>query len=333
MKKTSIVIKKYGAAQSLTIEESQMDTSLEDNEVLIEVHYSGINFADIVMRLGLYQDAPPRPFIPGYEVSGIVLNIGSQVKDIKIGDKVLAGTRFGGYTNVVKAKMSHVLKIPENYSIEQAAAIPVSFMTAYLSLFEIGRIKESDKVMIDCATGGVGSICLQMLQKVGCLTYGISSTKKKFDTITKYGAIPLLRSEFKNFSEKDFNFIINSSGSRASTKEHIDHLDLGGHLLYLGVSSMIDNGKKSYLKLLKGLITVPWFLSFSFMMNNYTISGINVLNYFDDPKWADKGFKKILDHTYLIPHIGKIYPFDQVTQAHLDLEQSKAVGKLLLKWK
>ncbi len=333
MKKTSVVIKKFGNAQSLKIEESELDTNLEPDEVLIDVHYSGINFADIVMRLGLYQDAPPKPFIPGYEVSGKILKVGDHVKNFKVGESVLAGTRFGGYSSVVKAKKTHVLQVPQNYTMEQAGALPVSFMTAYLCLFEIGRIKKSDKVLIDCATGGVGSICLQMLEKIGCETYGLSTTKKKFKNITQYGATPILRNEFKDFPDKDFNFIINSSGSRETTNEHIKHLDLGGQLLYLGVSSMIDNGKKSYLKLAKSLITVPWFLSFGFMMNNYTISGINVLNYFDDPKWAEIVFKKLVEHSYLKPSIGKIYPFDQVSQAHLDLEQSKAVGKLLLHWK
>ncbi len=333
MKRTSIVINKFGNAQSLKIEESELTPNLDPNEVLIDVHYSGINFADIVMRLGLYKDAPPKPFIPGYEVSGVILEIGSAISNLKVGDKVLAGTRFGGYCNLVKANQSHVLKIPPTYTLEQAAAIPVNFITSYLCLFEIGRIKSTDKVMIDCATGGVGSICLQMLEKIGCETYGLSSSKKKFDVISKYGATPILRQDFKNFPDKDFDFIINSSGSRETTKEHIDHLGLGGHLLYLGVSSMIDNGKKSYLKLIKSLITVPWFLSFSFMMNNYTISGINVLDYFDNQKWIDLVFKKIFEHDYLVPNVGKIYKYDQVSLAHLELEQSKSIGKSLLSWK
>ncbi len=331
--KTSILINKYGSAESLDIEKTPQKESLDKHEIEIDVHYSGINYADIVMRVGLYQDAPPKPFVPGYEVSGVVSNVGSEVKNYNVGDEVLAGTRFGGYSSSVIVPVEQVLKKPTHLNMKEAAAIPVNFMTCYIMLIEIARLKKGDKVLIDCATGGIGSIALQMLEKMGAETYGLSTTEKKFKYITQYNAQPILRSEFTDFPDKDFKFILNSSGDRKAINSQLDHLDLGGHLFLLGINSILKDGKKSLARTLKTLIGAPFFHTFSFLQKNRTISGANILNYFDHPKWLIKTFQALKESDYLKPNIGKVYSFKDVTQAHLDLEQGKAFGKLLLDWK
>ena len=130
MEGLSIEITSYGKAELLSVKEKSIDDSLEEKDVLIDVHYSGINFADIVMRLGMYQDAPPKPFVPGYEISGIVRAVGKGVKRFKLGDKVMVGTRFGGYSSVVKLPDWQVFPLPENFSLAEGAATPVNYITA-----------------------------------------------------------------------------------------------------------------------------------------------------------------------------------------------------------
>src|SRR5512139_3342160 len=115
-----IVIDKYGTAQTLKLREIAPRTPGED-EVAIEVAYSGINFADLQMRLGFYPDAPKRPFVPGYEISGHVEAVGRNVKDFTPGDPVIAGTYFGGYASTVTLPARQVFKLPESVDLAEGA--------------------------------------------------------------------------------------------------------------------------------------------------------------------------------------------------------------------
>lgn len=327
-----IVIDTYGASNLMKILEADDLNNPKEDEIIIDVKYSGINFADVVMRIGLYKDAPPRPFVPGYEVSGVVSKVGSKISHVKPGDNVLAGTRFGGYASQVIAKDYQVIPIPSHLDLKEAAAIPVNFVTAYICLVEVARLRPNDKVMIDCATGGVGSIALQILKEIGCETIGLTGNPRKKESITQYGAQAMTREEFENSNEKNFKFILNSSGSRSEIDDQKKRLQLGGHLLCLGVSSAIENGKKSWTKLIKTLIRVPRFNLFNFMMGNFSISGVNALYYFDDPKWVKIAMQEIVKWNKLKPNVGAIYNYKNIAQAHSDLEQGKAIGKILIDW-
>lgn len=123
-----IWIEKTGNAKSLTMRSEPDIQDVGDREILIDVHYSGLNFADIMMRLGLYPDAPKRPFVPGYEVSGVVKKIGSDVRGLKAGDSVVAGTSFGGYASEIKASQDLVFKLPTQMSLAEGAALPVNWI-------------------------------------------------------------------------------------------------------------------------------------------------------------------------------------------------------------
>src|SRR4051794_14507682 len=106
-----IAITKWGPASSLVIREIS-PRAPGDDEVTIDVAYSGVNFADIQMRIGLYPDAPPRPFVPGYEVSGKISQVGANVRDLAPGDSVIAGTYFGGYASTVTIPAAQAFKLP-----------------------------------------------------------------------------------------------------------------------------------------------------------------------------------------------------------------------------
>ncbi|MDC1173908.1 alcohol dehydrogenase catalytic domain-containing protein [Bacteriovoracaceae bacterium] len=333
IKTKAIYIRKNSSAKQLKIEDGDELKLPTGKEMIIQVKYSGINFADIMMRLGLYQDAPPKPYIPGYEVSGVVTHIGAEVKDFQVGDQVLAGTKFGGYSSHVKVLPYQVIKIPSHLSLEEAAALPVNFITSYLCLDEIGRLRRGDRVVIDCATGGVGSIALQILRHLEIETIGLTGNSSKFPAIEKYGAKAMTREEFeKSPVKKEYKFILNSSGSKKEVKDQLSRLQLGGHLLCLGLSSAISDGKKSIPKLIKTLLTVPKLSLFDFMLGNITMSGLNALTYFDDHKWVEKSMVKMKEYDFLKPNIHQSFPAANISEAHRELETGKATGKVLLKW-
>src|SRR5512134_573578 len=121
-----IAIEKYGPAKSLKLKQRPSEP-VGDDDVAIAVKYSGINFADIQMRLGFYPDAPKRPFIPGYEVAGRVEQVGKNVTRFKVGDPVAAGTFFGGYASRVTIPAIQAFPLPVGADLAEGAALPVNF--------------------------------------------------------------------------------------------------------------------------------------------------------------------------------------------------------------
>src|SRR5256884_3466873 len=126
-------------------------------QVVIRVRASGVNFADVSARLGLYPDAPPRPCVVGYEVAGTVERLGPGVDgDLSVGRRVVALTRFGGYAEAIAVPTAQVFPMPERMSFEEAAAIPVNYLTAVLMLRHFGNVKRGERVLVHAAAGGVG---------------------------------------------------------------------------------------------------------------------------------------------------------------------------------
>ena len=325
-----IPITKNGPATVLQVQEADFDDEVASDEVIIDVKYSGINFADIMMRLGLYRDAPKKPFIPGYEVSGVVAKVGSAVTKFKVGDEVMAGTRFGGYVNCIKLPDWQVLNLPEGFNLQEGAALPVNFITAYIALQEFGRIRQGDKALIDSATGGVGVVFLQMCQQAGASAVGLTTTPAKKEFIESFGATAYTREEFDQSDEKDFDFILNSSGGK-TLKAQYQLLSKSGKLCCIGLQSMIKNGRGGFFSMLRAALASPWFPILKLVVESKSVSGFNALKYFDDDPWMKKHLYQI-EKTNIRPHIGDIFKASEAAQAHEHLQQRKAKGKVLLQW-
>ncbi|MDA8792887.1 alcohol dehydrogenase catalytic domain-containing protein [Bacteriovoracaceae bacterium] len=328
--RSEILISQFGSASQLQKSENSFSTDLKNDEVLIDVKYSGINFADIMMRLGLYPDAPPKPFIPGYEVSGVISQVGSSVNDFKVGDEVMAGSRFGGYVSKLVVPEWQVVKKPSHLSMEEAAATPVNFITAHLAMNEFGRVRRGDKVLIDCATGGVGVFCLQMAQTLGAECIGLTSTPAKKEFILSYGAKAYTFEEFEKSDENNFNFILNSTGGK-KVKDLFKRLDKAGQLTCIGLQATIHNGKTSLPRKLKAVLQTPFYHLIQLMQNSKSVSGFNALKFFDDKRWMINIMKELESSTYK-PHVGKVFAASDVTKAHEFIETRQAKGKVLLKW-
>jgi len=330
MESNEIEIVKYGASKDLNFKTSIIDEKLKSDEIIIDVHYSGINFADVVMRLGMYKDAPPKPFTPGYEVSGIVLKVGSKVSNFKVGDRVMAGTRFGGYTSKLKVPSWQVIKLNQNLNLQEGASVPVNFITAHIALHEFGRIRANDKILIDCATGGVGVFCIQMAKNVGAQVIGLTSSADKKDFINELGAIAFTHDEFEASNEKDFDFILNSRGG-SSIKKQYRLLSKSGKLCCIGLQEAIRDGKSNIFLKLKSVFSTPIYPLLMLVMNSKSVGGFNALDYFEDQEWMMKNLK-IMENSQCKPHVGAVFDASEVGLAHEFLEQRKARGKVLLKW-
>ncbi|TNE97064.1 MAG: hypothetical protein EP326_12150 [Deltaproteobacteria bacterium] len=326
-----IQIKKPGDGRVFEILETEMKLP-KDNEVVIDVHFSGINFADILMRQGLYPGAPAFPFVPGYEISGVVKQVGKDVVLFKAGDRVLAGCHFGGYANTVTLPDWQVKPLPDNWSLEEGAAVTVSFLTAYLTLFDEGRVRTGDKVLIDCATGALGSLCTQMLLANGVHVHGLTSSPKKKSTLEERGVKAFTHEEFYADSNlKDYDFILNSQGG-TSIKKHYNRLAKTGRVVCIGASGAVGAGKRNLFKALKTVLSMPKFNPIDLMNDNRGIYGLNALKFFEDAEFLSKRMDRFNDFDAR-PVVDKAFSYQEVDKAHDYIEQKLSRGKVLLSWK
>jgi len=328
-----ITIEKYGAAQQLTLRETAAQP-VGDDDVSIAVKYSGINFADIQMRLGFYPDAPPRPFVPGYEVSGYIEEVGKNVRDLKPGDRVVAGTFFGGYASRVTVPAVQVFPLPRATELAEGAAIPVNFFTAHLALFEMARVREGDRVLIECATGGVGTLAIQMAGHVGAKVVGLTSTASKKDYIAELGAVPYTRDEFyADPSLTRFDFILNSSGGK-EIKRQLPRLGITGRMVCMGISSGVKDGRRNFYRIAKAALQTPRLPILKMFNHNIGVFALNALTVLQDDEWVRRLTERIADveKMGLKPHVGKVFAANDAPAAHEFLQTKQARGKVLLEW-
>ena len=173
----AVVLTGTGGYDVLQVQE-RPDPPVGPGEVRIAVKAAGINFADTMARVGLYPDAPKPPCVLGYEVAGEVESVGEGVSDHQVGDRVVAGTRFGGQAELVTVPAEQVLPLADGLSFEQGAAIPVNYGTAYAALIVMGSLRKGDRVLIHAAAGGVGISATQIARNVGAEIFGTASPSK-----------------------------------------------------------------------------------------------------------------------------------------------------------
>jgi len=328
-----IVIEKYGPASALTLRERAADPVGPD-DVAIAVKYSGINFADIQMRLGFYPDAPKRPFVPGYEVSGVVEQIGANVTDIAVGDQVLAGTYFGGYASRVTIPAIQVVRLPKNVDLAAGAALPVNFFTAHLALFEMARVRGGDRVLIEGATGGVGTLAVQMARRVGAEVVGLTSTPGKKQYITDLGATAYTRDEFHaDESITGFDFILNASGG-SEIRRQLPRLGYTGRMVCMGLNSGVKDGKRNIPRIAWAALRTPRLRILKMFDKNVGVYALNALPILRDESWIRRLTARVaaIGDMDITPHVGKIFPAADAPAAHAFLETRQALGKVLLEW-
>ena len=230
-----ILISKAGPPEVLKIVEHEKLVP-PPGEVTIRVHNAGINFADLMMRLGIYgKQAPPIPFTPGYEVSGIITSIGEGVTEFEEGQRVAAVTGVNGYAQEVNVAIKQVVKIDDNVSFEAAAAMPVTYLTAYHMLVELGNIKNGDTVLIHHAAGGVGTAAIQIAKAYGAGTiFGVASPSKK-DFVETLGV------RFIDREKEDFVNVVKEETDGAGVHHALD--PVGGKHLKKSFKSLRSGGK------------------------------------------------------------------------------------------
>ncbi len=311
----------------------------QSREVLIKVDAFGLNFADVVARRGLYPDAPKNPAILGYDVAGTIDALGSDVTEFKVGDRVTALTRFGGYAEYATTMVEGVAKIPDGFDTGLSTALATQACTAYHCAVQSVNMHEGDKVLIHAAAGGVGSTLVQIAKSKGCIVYGTAS-KSKLAHIRSIGVdhpIDYRNTDFSNVVHSDLggaelDFAFDSIGGK-TFKQSYKLLKPGGTIVYFGAASQIGSSK------LKALGVVAGFGLFSpiqLLMSSKSMIAVNMLRIADHkPELFQKIFAGVMDYVdqgIIKPTLAKKFHVDQIADAHEYLETRQSIGKVVMEW-
>lgn len=333
---TQIQLVRPGKFNSLQLVNAATAKAPQKGEVVIKVRFSGLNFADIMMRLGLYPDAPSAPFCPGYEVSGEIIEVSShESRDLQVGDLVMAGCYFGGQASHVTVPSWQVQKLAPAFDLKLAAALPVSGLTCDLALGQLARVRTQDSVMIDCGSGALGSLMISYLLHLGCKeVIGLTSNKDKLSTIEARGAKAMLVEQWQHQNSIKVDVIINSRGGKSLGHDQ-DKLRPLGRIIALGASHMVAKGRLSYFNVLKEFLAMKKVSFIDLMHANQGVMGLNVLRLFEKPELLIESLQNVAGlaaQGVLIPQVDKVFKASEVEAAYDYLGQGQSRGKVLLEW-
>ena len=338
-----IVIHKPGGYEQLAIEQHP-DPIPGPNDVIVSVNAIGVNFADCVTRMGLYASAKQYvgyPITPGFEVSGTVLECGTDVTDLEPGTAVIAVTRFNGYATRVCVNREQVFHLPQQLSYAEAAGLPTVSLTAWFALFQLAHVQASDTLLVHSAAGGVGSMLVQLGKLSGCRVVGVVGATHKAAAVTALGADEVidkstsdLWEEAERYAPGGFDVILDANGV-ATLKQSYRHLAPVGRLVVYGFHSMLvtHKGLPGKLRLAWDYLRTPRFSPFDLTTRNRSVLGFNLSYLFDRRELIATGMQQILqwleEGKIVLPTVTR-YAFESVAEAHRDLESGQTVGKLVL---
>jgi NADPH:quinone reductase-like Zn-dependent oxidoreductase len=328
-----VEITKHGPPEVLQVRERAAPERPLGDQVLIDVKAAGINFADTMARVGLYPDAPKPPCVVGYEVAGTVAAVGPGVEGITPGDRVMGGTRFGGYAEHVLVKAPDVLARPDRLSFEQGAALPVNYATAWAGLVRYGSLQPGERVLLHAAAGGVGISATQIAKRHGAEVWGTSSPGKH-DAIREFGVDHPL-DYTRDGWERDlppFDLIMDAIGGK-SFRTSYNLLRPGGRLVCFGASAVASGEKRSVTTALRTAVRMPRFNLIKQMSSSKAVIGLNMLRLWDDQGTLDawiEPLRELMDDGTIEPVVAEAFPFERAPDAHRMIAERRNVGKVVL---
>ncbi len=333
-------VKGHGGPEVLELRETP-DPAPREREVRVRVRAAGINFAEIMARKGLYPDAPPPPCVLGYEGAGIVDAAGARVEYIPIGARVLYVSQFAGQADAVCVPEDQVHLLPERMSFDEAAALPVNYLTAYHMLFRVTRVAPGDHVLVHMAAGGVGTALVQLCRTVPNVTvYGTCSAAKHayaqaqgLTHAIDYHTQDYVREVLRLTDGRGVDFVYDALGGREWKRDY-SVLRHGGILVAFGIANASNGERRGIVRLLKVLSQAPLLTPIKLMNDNKGYAGVNMGRLWGETEVLREAMRALL-HMYeegkIRPHVDQVFPFSHARDAFAELEHGKNTGKVLLR--
>lgn len=318
----SVLVTAVGGPEVLEVRDVPVPEPAPD-EVLIKVHASGINYADIMQREGLYPGGPKAPFGAGFEIAGVVEQAGASIGQWTAGDEVMSFCS-AGYSEYVVAKAWQIMPKPGQLSFAQAAAIPCQYLTAYHALLTLGRLTAGQTVLIQAAAGGLGTQLVQIARNVGATVIGTASTAEKCALIDSLGCRHAINYTNQDFREvvksltdgQGCDLVIETVGGEVFDKS-LKCLKTRGMLVTLGVASKQP----------------PVVEAVKLLANNWTVAGFHLMAYTADTAAMAGAIRDL--HTWLMEDkltvvVGHEFPLEKAAEAHQFISDRKSSGKVVL---
>ena len=333
-----VVIGGHGGPDRLELRDAP-DPEPGMRELRVRVQASGINFADILARQGLYPDAPKPPCVVGYEVSGRVDAVGAELPPDWIGREVFGLTRFGGYADAVIVSADRLFAKPAALSHEQCAAIPVNYLTAWQLLVVMGSLGAGETVLVHNAGGGVGLAAIDIARHIGAVVYGTASPGKHEFLRTRglHQAIDYVSGDWlvevmRFTGGRGVELILDPLGG-SHWKRSVKALRHTGRLGMFGVSTATQSRLPGPLRLIPLALGMPLFHPLSLMSQNRSVFGVNLGHLWHEGdkirQWMGRLLQGVAEG-WVRPHVDRTFPLAQAGAAQAYIEARRNVGKVVL---
>jgi NADPH:quinone reductase-like Zn-dependent oxidoreductase len=335
----ALVITRNGRPEVLQVQE-RPDPVPGVGEVRVAVRAAGINFADLMARIGVYPDAPPTPSVVGYEFAGEIESLGDGVEAWSVGDRVLGGCRFGGYAELVAVGADQVVPLPDGWSFEEGAALPVNYATAYAGLLHFGSLREGERVLIHAAAGGVGIAATQLARQAGAEVFGTASAPKH-QAIRGFGVDHPIDYRSRSFvkevrrlagERRPLDLVMDAVGG-ASYRRSYSLLRAGGRLVCYGASGLVSGDRRNIPRAAIELAQTPLFHPLQLASASKAVIGLNLLTLWDSRGSLEEfvaPLRDLLDSGAIRPVVAEAFPLERGADAHRFIAERRNVGKVVL---
>lgn len=335
-----ILIRRPGGYEALQCV-SEPDCAVGPRQARVKVKAVGVNFADVMVRMGHYEAAKGLyPMTPGFEFCGVVESLGPGTSRVKPGDRVLGITRFGGYASRISVDERQLWPCPEDWSDAEGAAFPAVYLTAYYGLFHAAKVVAGETVLVHSAAGGVGTALLQLCRIAECRSIAVVGSGRKRALCRELGAAEVidrskedLWSRARHLSPGGYDVVFDANGV-STLRPGFDSLALGGRLIVYGFAEIFQKGSASnWIHAAVNYLRVPKFSPLEMTLANRSVGGFNVIALFHKLEIADTALKRLLGwiaegRLHKVPVT--VYPLEQAAEAHRAIESGSTMGKLVL---
>jgi NADPH:quinone reductase-like Zn-dependent oxidoreductase len=333
----AMVVRKYGPPETVELREWP-DPVAKPGGCVVRVRAIGINFADLLQRMGIYPGTPKPPFIPGFEVAGVVESAADGAP-VRPGDRVVAMTRFNAYAELAACPAEGVFRLPDALAFEDAVAVPVNYLTAYHSMFEMGNLRKRDRILIHGAAGGVGVAAVQLARARKLITFGTAGPSKQ-DFLRKIGVdypIDYTREDFvevvRHVAPTGIEMVLDPVGGKSFAHSY-RCLGTMGRLVIFGFSAAAGpSGRRSLPRAAKAFLQMPRFSPLDLMQRNISVIGVHLGRMEGRENVLRREMEELLrmySAGSIQPRAGKTFPLEQAAEAHRFIHQRQNVGKVVL---
>ncbi len=309
-------------------------------QVRIRVQAAGLGFGEVMAAQGLYPDAPKTPCVVGYEVAGVVDALGDGAEDHPVGTRVLALTHFGGHADVVCVPAEQVFAIPGEKSFEEAAALPVNYLTAYHLLFRAAGVRPGERVLVHMAAGGTGLAVLQLCRTVGDVEVFGTASAAKHETLRAegcahpidYHAVDYAAEVRRLTGGQGVDVVLDPLGGKDSRKG-MKLLRPCGRLVAYGFANLASGPRRRPAHVLSQVAGIPLLTPLQLMNHNRSVSGVNIGRLWSEIAILREEFQAVLElwaAGRIEPRIDRSYPFAEAAAAHRRILQRQNTGKIVL---